>query len=420
MPMCGFLVSVESGNSSRISRRGPDCTTRTRIGPFTFVHSLLSITGAFTPQPFVDGDIVCLYNGEIYNHPFSQSDGEVLIPLYRQYGVEFPRHLDGEFAIALYDFAKEIVVFATDPFKTKPLFINGVQCASYRSGVGGDKAKPNEVVVKRFDGSLLDRMAVREWDLSQWKTTYDDWIDQFERAMAKRARADCFLGLSSGYDSGAMACALLELGVRFKAYIYEGQESLVVLEERRRLVDSTTFWPDMSLRDWLRVNIDDESYTIVCDSGPVSKTILEDGASIGLATIAHLARMEGRRVALSGQGSDEIMSDYSPWPDQSTLKGTFPDPLQLWPNFNFSCQESYLMKEEYVAGAFGIENRYPFLDADLVQEFLWLSASAKNRYYKAPLHEYLTRHAFPFEEGAKRGFLIDLQQLVTAPRQTKA
>ena len=110
---------------------------------------------------------------------------------------------------------------------------------------------------------------------------------------------------------------------------------------------------------------------------------------------------------MSGQGADEIMSDYSPWPGQSELKGTFPQDLRLWRNFNYSCQESYLMKEEYIAGAFGIENRYPYLDAGVVQEFLWLSADAKNRHYKAPLREYLLRNNFPFEEGVKRGFTVD-------------
>jgi len=32
--------------------------------------------------------------------------------------------------------------------------------------------------------------------------------------------------------------------------------------------------------------------------------------------------------------------------------------------------ESYLAKEEYVGGAYGIESRYPFLDKKVVQEFL--------------------------------------------------
>ena len=315
-----------------------------------------------------------------------------------------PGHLDGEFAIALYNFGNEVAVFATDPFKTKPLFINGIECASYRSGVGGEKARPNEIVVKRFDGRTVERLSIRQWDLEQLKPTYDDWIAAFERAVAKRAKAGCFIGLSSGYDSGAIACALLNRSLEFKAYIFGGNEHRDVLDARHELVNYEYFQPDFGLIPWLIDNIDNEPYTIVCDTGPVSTKVLDDGATLGLATIARLAASQGRRVCLSGQGADEVMSDYSPWPAQSELKGRFPDVLRLWNNFNYGCQESYLMKEEYAGGAFGIESRYPYLDAEVVQEFLWLSSEAKNRHYKAPLRAYLMKHQFPFEEGAKRGF----------------
>jgi len=244
--------------------------------------------------------------------------------------------------------------------------------------------------------------------LTQWKDTYDDWIVAFERAITKRAKHNCFIGLSSGYDSGGIACALRNQGINFKAYIFAGDEDREILEARHRLVTHEYFLPDASLVPWLSDNIDNEPYTIVCDGELTSMKVLDDGATLGVATIAKAARSEGRQVSLSGQGADEIMSDYSPWPRQSELKGIFPSDLRLWANFNYSCQESYLMKEEYAAGAFGIENRYPYLDTGVVQEFLWLSAEAKNRHYKAPLREYLLRNGFPFEEGVKRGFKIEL------------
>ena len=128
--MCGFLVYRNTGDNSRIRLRGPDGTNVFARAGLTFVHNLLSVTGDFTPQPFVDGDIVCVYNGQIYNQPFSRTDGEVLIPLYKEHGSGFARHLEGEFAIALYDFRNGLAVSATEPFKTKSLFINGIECVS--------------------------------------------------------------------------------------------------------------------------------------------------------------------------------------------------------------------------------------------------------------------------------------------------
>ena len=153
--MCGFLVYKKKGDNSRISRRGPDCTNVYRRSGVTFVHNLLSVTGGFAPQPFVEDGIVCLYNGQVYNQPYSRTDGEVLISLYRQHGVTFARHLDGEFAIALYDFRKAIAIFATDPFKTKPLFIDGIECASYRSGVGGEGLSRRLLKLSGGSGDIL-------------------------------------------------------------------------------------------------------------------------------------------------------------------------------------------------------------------------------------------------------------------------
>ena len=66
--------------------------------------------------------------------------------------------------------------------------------------------------------------------------------------------------------------------------------------------------------------------------------------------------------------------------------------------------ESYLAKEEYDAGSYGIETRYPYLDKYVVQEFLWLDASLKNSKYKSVLDDYLTTSEYPFEPNIKRGF----------------
>jgi hypothetical protein len=63
-------------------------------------------------------------------------------------------------------------------------------------------------------------------------------------------------------------------------------------------------------------------------------------------------------------------------------------------------------EEVYVAGSHGIETRYPLLDKDVVQEFLWLSPQLKNAHCKAPLHEYLTRNVFPNLYNKKIGLSV--------------
>ena len=130
----------------------------------------------------------------------------------------------------------------------------------------------------------------------------------------------------------------------------------------------------------------------------------KDKAIYGLGHICQVAFSENRKVYLSGQGADEIMSDYSKFPAQSELHGKYPEKLSPWTNFYSSYMESYIMKEEYIAGAYGIETRYPFLDKEVVQEFLWLKPELKNRMYKAPLDYYLTQNDYPFLRNTKHGF----------------
>ncbi len=402
--MCGILIYKNQGNNFFIQKRGQDATNKIERNGFTFIHNLLSVTGKFTAQPYEDDGIICLYNGEIYNHKYINNDGENLIPLYKKYGVNFPKYLDGEWAIALYDFKKKLAVFATDLFATKPLWRNGLEAASYESGVGGYKVPANTIEIVYFTGTK-DSLIIHDWDLNQYKNTYDDWIKAFEKAVKKRAVNKCFIGLSSGYDSGAIACELLKEKADFKAFTIEGREDRAVLASRMRLVkdceyinNSENFKEELR---WIKKNIEDFKYKI-----PTKKSLIKDSASLGLSKICRKAHTEKRKVYLSGQGADEIISDYSLLPYQSTFKGKFPKKLFIWENFYEGCQYSYLGKEEYVAGSHSIETRYPFLDKDVVQEFLWLTPDLKNRNYKAPIYEYLTRNNFPFSENKKIGLNV--------------
>ena len=112
-------------------------------------------------------------------------------------------------------------------------------------------------------------------------------------------------------------------------------------------------------------------------------------------------------------GSDEIISDYAMhgraiYP-HSCFKGVFPTDLSLnrffpWCSFYKGSQGAFLMKEELTSGAHGIEGRYPFLDPDVVQEFLWLLPALKNSEYKRPIADFLRAHRFPNAWETKLGF----------------
>jgi len=261
-----------------------------------------------------------------------------------------------------------------------------------------------------FESQEINRFMSHRFDFdNQHKNTFDDWVGAFEKAVAKRAVDGCFTGLSSGYDSGALTNELVKQGVKFKVWIIDKNENKEIINRRLGKIKEykrveLTGEELAKEKERLGGKITNDKYTIRYNGQETPMHILDDPASSALGIMCQDAKKEGREVYLSTQGGDEILSDYSLLPSQSELKGHYPKNLKEWYNFRHGCQFSYLMKEERIPRAYGIETRYPFLDIDLVQEFLWLSSELKNLCYKAPLHYYLTENLVPFEVGVKRGF----------------
>lgn len=432
--MCGFGVSnvtnLKKVNES-CQKRGPDLTNSQVVNGIEFLHNLLHITGTLTPQPLIDNDIVAIFNGEIYNYKdFGnyKTDGECLVDLYRKHGDEFVKLLDGEFALCLIDFSNDKLIFGTDVFACKPLWFSFRKqkfcIASYNSqltGLGFDNGKKLKAnTTKIFNLKTLKQIKEYsniEFDLNQHKTTFDDWIKAFENSIRKRIQntdKGMFVGMSSGYDSGAIACELERQGAKFKAYSIVNNENDTVLQGRLSCIGETEAFDltQEEFKKWkneLNANCEDFVY----NDGFRSYNIKKDQASMGLSAICHRANNEGRRIYFSGQGADEIISDYGFGGKKiykhSGFGGLFPQTLEgffPWHSFWDGTQIQYLNKEEYVAGHFGIETRYPFLDKDLVQEFLWLTPELKNSKYKSALDEYLKQRNFPYEPAEKRGFHV--------------
>jgi len=385
--MCGFTITNKKiENVSYVDHftrmRGPDGTHLTEIEGITVIHHLLWITGKRTAQPFIDADTICVFNGEIYNYKeFGdyETDGECIIPLYQEYGDDFIKFLDGEYAIVIINLKTQALHFFRDIFATKPCYFaydqSGFAVSSYVSSL-------KRLGFKNW--GVPDRCP-HNFNLEQYKDSYDDWIAAFERAVEKRVcTKPMFIGLSSGYDSGAIDCALQKSNVKYTA-VTVGQE---FLEERNSI--KVPLPDDLSTIDFSYVD-QDFNY-------PITK----DLSSYGHAVLFKTARDMGFKVCLSGQGSDEIMWDYDRTrfaTDDQTFGEHFFEKRQQW----------YLGREERIAGAHGIESRYPFLDRAVVQEYLALTPEMKNKYYKAPIREYFTRNNYPFDEDVKLGFAMGLK-----------
>ena len=132
---CAAFSDFEEGFKKTVSR-GPDDSRIIDTGKGLLGFHRLAIMG-LTPdgmQPFeLDGSyVVC--NGEIYGYEKikeelakkytfkSGSDCEILLPLYREYGVDMFKMLDAEFALIIYDGEEKKYIAARDPIGIRPLY----------------------------------------------------------------------------------------------------------------------------------------------------------------------------------------------------------------------------------------------------------------------------------------------------------
>jgi asparagine synthase (glutamine-hydrolysing) len=105
--------------------------------PLAFGHRRLSLIDLSEAghQPMMDGELTIIFNGEIYNylelrstlqhygHQFkTESDTEVILKAYRQWGVDAFDYFNGMFALALLDEKKQQLVLARDHAGIKPLY----------------------------------------------------------------------------------------------------------------------------------------------------------------------------------------------------------------------------------------------------------------------------------------------------------
>jgi len=137
--ICGFIDkknvlgdynSILKNMNNKMFHRGPDDAGEYFYKNTALAMRRLSIIDLSTGhQPIHDESetIWTVLNGEIYNftelreklfakgHKFyTNTDTEVVVHLYQEYGDEFAKHLDGMFAVAVYDQQKDKLVIARD------------------------------------------------------------------------------------------------------------------------------------------------------------------------------------------------------------------------------------------------------------------------------------------------------------------
>lgn len=447
--MCSFLVTnKEIQNLEYVNFyskfRGPDLTIHKKINNINFVHNLLSITGNFTEQPFIDDDIVCVYNGEIYNYQEfnlnKKSDGEILIPLYKEYGMDFIKKLDGEFSIVIVDFKKNIILLSTDIFETKPLFVvkngNYFGAASLKSSLsrlGFEHIKEvrgnHYIIYDLLKNEVLEIKNIHRFSVdNQHKDSFDDFNYTFEESIRKRTsnlkrdNVNTVLAMSEGYDSGAICCEFINQDFNFDVFTVKTQDKYSSVIDMRHNINNVKLplldkngterflypniptnnkkiielTPDLllSAKENCKKIIEDYTYFLYSPNNlKLIRKKMHDDSEFG-KLIAYIVLPEYKKrnfkVFFSGCGGDGLANKYN-----NIMYKNFNN--SIYPCMLFNTNPIY--STEIIIGTFGLESRYPFLDKNLWQESFYIKDSIKineNNNHKPVLHQYLQKNKFPF------------------------
>jgi asparagine synthase (glutamine-hydrolysing) len=358
----------------RLVHRGPDSEGYWSNSLYSAGMRRLSIVDlAGGAQPLYDetGSVVVLYNGEIYNYPKlrrelerdgvrfrSDSDGEVICHLYRRHGRDVFQRLDGMFAVALWDDAKQTLFLARDFPGEKPLYY----CRLRDGGVGFASEIPSLLELPQVSRDL-DMQALWDYPSFLWvpepATIYREvrallpgeglqvsaqGVTQFSfkehiprssepvstdedairvtretvrEAVRSRLLADVPLGafLSSGLDS-SIVCTLARselaelstfcIGFEDVHDPYHGRsdESAAAAAYAAKLGTRHTTVP-VSSRDFRELL----PRFIAAAGQPYAVS-----SGLGILAIARAARAQGIKVLLSGDGADEAFGGYSWYP----------------------------------------------------------------------------------------------------------
>ena len=404
------LTAFQAGFARTVSR-GPDDSRVIDVGQGILGFHRLSIMGLHPEgmQPFgLNGSwVVC--NGEIYgfeklkkelskDYTFtSESDCEVLLPMYEKYGVGMFAKLDAEFACILYDGKQKKFIAARDPIGIRPLYYgydgNGtILFASEPKNLVGltDKILPFPPGNYYCDGKFVcycDIAAVDHVLPDDLETVCTNIHDKLVAGVKKRLVADAKVGflLSGGLDS-SLVCAIAarESEKPIRTFAIGMSEDAIDLKYAKQVADYIH-------SDHTEVIISREDVLAALEPvvellGTFDITTIR--ASIGMYLVCKaIHEMTDIRVLLTGEISDELFG-YK-YTDFAPSAKAFQEEAQK------RIRELHMydvLRADRCISVNSLEARVPFGDLDFVKYVMAIDPEMKlNKYGKG---KYLLRHAF--------------------------
>jgi asparagine synthase (glutamine-hydrolysing) len=347
-----------------LAHRGPDGSGVWTAPGIGLGHRRLSIIDLATgdqPMRSTDGKLALSYNGEIYNfrevraelegfgHVFrTESDTEVILAAWRQWGPDCLQRFNGMFAFALYDQDEDCLFLARDRLGVKPLYWTTLadDALAFASELKGLLAypllrrTPSREAIDDYlglgyvpdDSCMVDGVRklaaghyllvrrgrvlpkpVQWWDVdfsnpsrASAKALEEELVERLRDAVRSRMVADVPLGafLSGGVDSSAVVALMAEASrsavetcsIGFTEADHDETKWAGLVAERfaTRHRSRTVAADDFALIDIIADAFDEP---------------FADASALATYRVSELAR-ERVKVALSGDGADEAFAGY--------------------------------------------------------------------------------------------------------------
>ena len=374
--MCGIAGILDPGAEKRVvadtlhrmigmvKHRGPDgfgFYQEEKIGLAHARLSIIDLEGGWQPIHNEDKSVWIVFNGEIFNylelteslekqghHFYTRSDTEVIVHLYEQYGFDCLKHLNGQFAFAIWDKRRKRLFLARDRVGIRPLFYaRAGGSLIFASEIKSIFADPR--VSRAIDPRALDQIftfwmtvppqtaftGVQELPAGHYmvvengsESIVNYWDPDFSLDEKPRSEAE--------YSVELMALLLdatrlqLRADVPVGAYLSGGLDSSVIATLVKRFTDtpvrtfSVTFhdeaYDESGYQQEVIAHLNTDHSSIKCsyrDIGNIfpeviwhtEKPILRT-APAPLMLLSKLVRESGYKVVLTGEGSDEILAGY--------------------------------------------------------------------------------------------------------------
>ena len=395
--------------SKKIRHRGPDWSGIYTSEHAVLAHERLSIVDIKSgKQPLLSSDdnLVLTINGEIYNHKDlredfndytfkTNSDCEVILPLYQKYGSDFLNIINGIFAFFLYDNFNKSFFVARDPIGVIPLYMGfdddgnryfssemkclvGI-CSKIKEFPPGQyMTEKDKNPVKYYLKNLMDYSKLNN------KYSLNGLRDSLENSVKRQLMSDVPFGvlLSGGLDSSIISSIVckysnkrVEKDNKTDAWWPRIHSFAVGLKNSPDLVASS------KVADFLGTVHHEINFTIeeAIDSLEDVIYFLETydvttvRASTPMYLMARYIKSMGIKMVLSGEGADEIFGGYLYFHKDPNDREFHEETLRKINKLHlYDC-----LRANKSLSAWGVEGRVPFLDVDFLDYAMNINPNLK-------------------------------------------